>query len=408
MGPLAHTVSCLEICQPQTDDHPIELEPTSLLVQGKEPLHLPRAGTAPCSLDCYLQNHPVLVETAQNLAKAQKPPPLHSRKRRNHSLTVLQGEVGYCTPDDADVLLSTQATTCHLVALRSKAINTTNCTPLTSLAHVDTVRSVDIREMVQTHLDFHHPPPFLSSDNKDNDDDEFGFFDHHDNDPLVEETKTNHFLPTYAPPKQSQSSPNLVELELHMVGGYDDPVSRDLTDQLLHEFDTVGRQLSHKLRISLSTAAVSALNTTDHGPRHRGLGIETHSGSIFGVNRDEDDPVPACTVRHARVWYSDKLATIHHPKTSQQLIIPPFNYERQEQLNVLLDVPDHVLLQHASTSPDLESAAFCHTFRRTLSFVNTVPPESCFPNNAPLIYQRQSCGGWIQQQPCQQRQSSSL
>ena len=70
-------------------------------------------------------------------------------------------------------------------------------------------------------------------------------------------------------------------------------------------------------------------------------------------------------------------------------------------MNVLLQVPDDVLLSVASTSPEHESHDFCTNFRRTLSFVNTVPAEIVFGGgNKPLVYVRSAgdLNEWEQQE----------
>ena len=60
---------------------------------------------------------------------------------------------------------------------------------------------------------------------------------------------------------------------------------------------------------------------------------------------------PAMEVRLARSWMScgNELSVIHDTRSSQ-LKVKPFAYEPHENLNVLLQVPDDVLLQHTSST----------------------------------------------------------
>jgi hypothetical protein len=84
------------------------------------------------------------------------------------------------------------------------------------------------------------------------------------------------------------------------------------------------------------------------------------------------------------------LAVIHTAASgnSGTIQIDPFDYQPQQQLDVLLQVPDDVLLRVTSTSPLCESERFCSDLRRTISFVNRVPSQHVFRQGQPLVYTR--------------------
>ena len=114
-------------------------------------------------------------------------------------------------------------------------------------------------------------------------------------------------------------------------------------------------------------------------------------------------------MRAARVFSTTQsapsLAVIHDRSCRQgEIRIHPFEYTQRQDLNILLEVPDEVLLSVASTSPEHESRDFCSNFRRTLSFVNTVPAETVFEDKKPLVYVR-STGDLNEWEPQDQSQS---
>jgi hypothetical protein len=134
------------------------------------------------------------------------------------------------------------------------------------------------------------------------------------------------------------------------------------------------------------------------------LGIDIATGEVFPVKSTLPAHLegPAVDIRSARAFCEEAaqtLAIIHDTSSKQgQVRVQPFQYKAVEELNVLLDVPDDVLLAVTSTSPDQESDQFCTNFRRTLSFVNTVPPETTFANGMPLVYSRSATNfnEWIE------------
>ena len=425
----------------------MELEPSELFLTGDEcddeprtPLYLPRRDTAPCALDEYLRSIPRVVSRADELMgqttsisqtvddDSSALHPLHAALS-SRCLNVLQGEVAHASALQADVIFSSEATTCHVVAIRSTASGQASI-PLVSLAHVDQSRVYDncFDAMLQEHWQHHQPAssaaPF--------DNDEYGFFmdddeaaiglDDDDEDDAGEISGTEddpHFLPSFIGglDRRTPSMPMLtavaevadpIEMELHMLGGYLDAngTSQELSTSLVTTFSKLADKYKGKLRISLSTAAISSMNTStsNHNdpdgsaPKSRGLGIDTRTGKVFIVDSLPGHlQGPAVDVRSARAWAATtagshpKLAIIHDTKSIKgQVRVEPFLYQAQENLNALLQVTDAVLLQLASTSPAHESDQFCSNIRRTVSFLNTTSAAQVFGKDCvqPLVFQR--------------------
>ena len=459
----AHSRSCIDLNRIDEDEHDessnilsSSYEVSSLyLNKGEERLVLPQKGSN-TKLDEYLKSSvPRVASRADELTMETDcaesrglydPVVLNSQR----CLNVLQGEVAHVSAEQADVVVSAEATTCHIVALRSTK---SESIPLVSLAHVDQVYDQCLENMVKEHIDHHlqslgmQPSSAAATAAEEEDDEMFGFFMDDDDDDVEAngsdiqqpEQSTRSYLPTMmqafddrTTKRKATSMPDLhviptddepIEMELHMVGGYLDKqgTSQKLSTALLERFDDLAFKYQDRVKISLSTAAISSLNTEieqdnqQHKPLSRGLGIDTRTGEVFPVKKSLPAHLegPAIEVRQARAFATDgdvaeSLSVIHDKMSIDgEIRIEPFRYQQQQELNVLLNVPDDVLLSVTSTSPDHESDQFCTNFRRTLSFVNSVPSESVFENNQPLVYKRSSdnLNYWQAKQRLRQQQS---
>eukprot|EP00566_Odontella_aurita_P008342 CAMPEP_0113530690 /NCGR_PEP_ID=MMETSP0015_2-20120614/3081_1 /TAXON_ID=2838 /ORGANISM="Odontella" /LENGTH=675 /DNA_ID=CAMNT_0000429443 /DNA_START=696 /DNA_END=2723 /DNA_ORIENTATION=+ /assembly_acc=CAM_ASM_000160 len=526
--------------------------------RSRERLYLPRRGSAPCSLDEYLRNYvPRVASRAEDLLNRRddelllraaggsdaagedddggdnssseegqpvqllgrttsllKGEALERRGRTASFLNVLQGEVAHASADQADVVVSAEATTCHVVALRSTSgkriddssetniaeIERKRAQPLVSVAHVDAAGEYDacLEAMVKEHIDHHERarPQRHRQQNKagqpkakrlglphhaeEEQEDEYGFFYNDDEGsrmfpsqaaaalgPMCQSSSPPSFLPSSSSPpsflpRLAESETSMltvsptcynqnihqdegtdhhedendskdegpIEMELHMVGGYLDHegLSQSISSSLLTTFSDVAKKYENKVRISLSSAAISCMNTTtvdnedkpangasgipsegrvqdpsvNAAPRSRGLGIDTRTGRVFPVRSSLPSHLegPAVDVRSARAFAhhddddcspqaqagqsssmprSRSLAVIHDSASARgEIRVNPFHYRPNPQLDVLLRVPDEILLKVASTSPQCESDNFCRSLRRAVSFVNTVPQEEVF------------------------------
>ena len=466
---ISKTQSCLHMALQQEDlKHSAsasKVEKTAIHLPCGEPLRLPKRDSTPSDLNRYLQEHPKLAKRARDfLQDSHQPSPLSSSRlgtRRHLSikeitesstcLNVLQGEVAHVVDgkQETDILLSGEATTCHVVAVRSTSSTANEVPPLTSLAHVDECNPKCLEKILLEHLDHHREEsatliPLNSGsrsfiDGSSGDDSGFGFFDAlseegEDNDD--ENERDDVFIPSlslagsspnritdfpgFLPPvmqkfPRTTSSMDKIQIELHMAGGFDDAdgTSQQLSKELLDVWASLAEKYSSQVSIHLCTAAISSLNTTKDGPKARGLGIDTRTGEVFMIPHELPQHLdgPAMEIRNARSWargmntssnnesnansHSKPQLSVLHTRQNRpgEILIEPFEYHPQPQLNPLLNVPDQVLKQVVSTSPEHESERFCSDLRRTLSFINTVPSTSIFggaDGPKPLIYRRRS------------------
>ena len=156
----------------------------------------------------------------------------------------------------------------------------------------------------------------------------------------------------------------MIELELHIVGGYLDSegTSQALSTSLLHTFSQLADKYQDQVRMSLSTAAISSLNTAttvptttirasdsssccgtnaaaqQQQPKSRGLAMNIHTGQVFPVTTSLPAALegPALEIRSARLWSNQQqqpkaptLAVIHTSQSRNGCItIEPFEYQQ--------------------------------------------------------------------------------
>jgi hypothetical protein len=179
--------------------------------------------------------------------------------------------------------------------------------------------------------------------------------------------RTRRQLQQHQQPIGTKTEP--IEMELHLLGGFLDEAgaSQELSTSLVTTFSSLAHKYRHVLRISLSTAAISCLNSEEqqssstndvcdikHQPKSRGLGIETRTGKVFPVKAALPShwEGPAVEIRAARTWSKSReclLSVIHDTRSGGQVRIEPFTYEPLRKLDVLLQVPDHILLKVTSS-----------------------------------------------------------
>lgn len=184
-------------------------------------------------------------------------------------------------------------------------------------------------------------------------------------------------------------------LELHMVGGFIDPrhYSEELAIQLLYAF--------HKqpLSIHLVTACICELNNSLRGninwPVIYGIGLNTKSGEIFPATFPDKGPdFPLRCARYFTGCY--EMLDIYDCHLGM-LRIGPYNYEPLRGVDLWLSQTDDFILQHLSTSPEVEPPSFVMQIRTTLKYIqqNPFPGITVFPDNRPHFYQKDDSGQWI-------------
>jgi len=242
-------------------------------------------------------------------------------------LYVAQGEIAHCTSSQNDFLVSDKATTCHILALRSCS---SDREALCTLTHIDgTGYATSLRAAVDEHASYHG--------------------------------------------KNSSC-----QLDIHVAGGYKDlnGTSRDLSNWLMQELATLADEYL-SVEFTLQTACITSMNTcsSSQQPLVRGLARDCRTGQVWMAHCPSiEQQGPAPVQRAARLWVQHGGApqpTLHCIFTHQSidLVVQPYNIVKFKGLESLLRLPDHVLLQYCSTSPDVEEDDFCPTVRRTLCFL---------------------------------------
>jgi protein N-terminal asparagine amidohydrolase len=316
-----------------------------------EPMYLPLNSR----VDHYLKTVPRLINGCDELLA--NPARVFTKESSERVVYVAQGEVGHSLPSQCDVLVSDKATTCHILALRS---NVYGNLPLTSLTHLDgTSYESCVRAMVSEHI-IHHQ---VSSE---------------------EEKKTEDF-----------SVDERIDLQIHIMGGFDDADSSSvkISAWLMNLLIQIAEEQKDVLKMTLETCAISSMNDNNYEcPIGRGLGIDLRSGEVFLAKVDEDVAGPEVCLRAVRLWAGDdrrELSVIHSSRR-KGMTIHPFYFKDFAQIDQLLRLPDHILLQNTSTSPYVEEPDFCSSIRSTLTYLRDVKCDEVFGSeiDQSLVFQR--------------------
>ena len=321
-------------------------------------IYLPRSGR----VDDYLKCIPEIVEGSDQLFARE--PVVFSSSSTQRILYVGQGEVAYALSSQCDVLVTDRATTCHMLALRSESPDQI---PLTSMAHIDSAANEScIRSMVEEHLTHHNTSTTPS-----------GF----------QEEKKDEF---------DCSNDGRISLQLHLVGGFEDSegCSVKISDQLLRLVAILAREFKESIKMTLDTCAISSLNDNGYNaPIGRGLAIDLRTGDAFLAKVDQSLTGPVPELRALRNWSDETTLGIIHTSRSNSIEIQPFSYTPIPEIQVLINLPDDLLLQCTSTSPDVEQEGFCEAVRASLRFLIDMPCSKVFGSTNckdPLIFRRSS------------------
>ncbi|XP_013787100.1 protein N-terminal asparagine amidohydrolase-like [Limulus polyphemus] len=185
-------------------------------------------------------------------------------------------------------------------------------------------------------------------------------------------------------------------LELHLVGGFLDSrgYSEDLAVRLIYTFN------KQPVSIHLVTACITELNNSLRGninwPVIYGIGVNVKSGEIFPATFPDKGPdVPLRSTRYFTSCY-DMLDVYDY--NLGLLRIGPFNYEPMRGVDLWLSQSDEFILQHLSTSPEVQPPHFVLQVRATLKFIqqNPFPGVTVFPDNRPHFFRKDESGAWVQ------------
>ncbi|XP_012226166.1 protein N-terminal asparagine amidohydrolase [Linepithema humile] len=184
-------------------------------------------------------------------------------------------------------------------------------------------------------------------------------------------------------------------LELQLVGGYSDP--RNYSDPLF--FAILSAFHKQPVEIDLTLCCVGELNTTVRGGIHwpviYGIGLNVKTGEIFPATFPDKGPDQA--LRCARQLTGGQQVLDIYDYNSGLLRIGPFNYDPLRGVDLWLEQSDQFILQHLSTSPEVEQPHFVSQVRATLKYIqkNQFPAVTVFRDNRPHYYRRDDItGGW--------------
>ena len=384
------------------------------------------------ALDRYLSSIPQLAHSTKQLLQSNKNNLIDGRRQSNNNLhkvitatnsgrviNVLQGEMAHCTPNQADVLVSDDATTCHILGLWSTTSSccssSANNKLLATIAHIDGPRYQDcIRDAVELHYQYHSSHHLSSL-------------------PKQQQQQEQQMQLSDDDSNEDMTIP-VIELYIHLMGGYNDNegISHEITEGILRALSNVSndyvvaqeQKQQPRLQLILQTCAVSSSN--DDGSRcpiGRGLALNVLSGQVYLAEVDEEDDVvlvessppsssclendstnvvavttsargPDWILRQARLWASllfkdddnsdsnnhhndnnhhkRRLQIIHHP-TKDHLTISPFYFTSSHPFPhrmLLLSNNDEIFLRYTSSSPEVEKDNFVRHVRETFRFMN--------------------------------------
>lgn len=184
-------------------------------------------------------------------------------------------------------------------------------------------------------------------------------------------------------------------IELQLIGGFKDTqgYAEDLFSNIMQSFH------KHPLEIDLTQACVGELNTILRGdinwPIIYGIGVNVKTGEIFPSTFP--DKGPDIQLRMARHFTGGHQVLDIYDSTVGMLRIGPFNYDPLRGVDLWLSQSDEFILQHLSTSPEVEPPHFALQVRATLRYIqdNQFPAVTVFRNNNPHYFRRdESTGCW--------------
>lgn len=184
-------------------------------------------------------------------------------------------------------------------------------------------------------------------------------------------------------------------IELQLIGGFRDQqgYSEDLFSNIMQSFH------KHPMEIDLTQACIGEVNTILRGDTHwpiiYGIGANTKTGEIFPATFP--DKGPDIHLRNARHFTGGHQVLDVYDSQLGMLRIGPFNYEPMRGIDLWLSQSDEFILQHLSTTPDVEPPHFVMQVRATLKFIqdNQFPAITVFRENRPLYYRRdENTGLW--------------
>lgn len=220
------------------------------------------------------------------------------------------------------------------------------------------------------------------------------------------------------------------ELEVHLVGGFEDAPSNRTDDstgsESNSEMDGHSFPLCAKIIDALGHSPVKfdiqTLFVLDHNTRRdpegnvlpifTGLMVETLTGKVTPTSFDETTRCPDELVRRIRVSASfedpcwrGKLLETYDTETDRLIIAPcSWNVRLVHMASVLRNLSDSDILHMCSTSPYAEAPDFVVNQRRQWDYLIRQPNwRETFPKGMPRIFKRNASGGWTMVEQASQK-----
>ena len=369
------------------------LKPTRIYFED-DFLMLP-SDSSPLVIHEHLSSHPLLRRNAITALKSQSVETFHRETFHTDAPVIYmhQGEIGHATSYQYNkrgaVLVSDAATTCHVLAFRSFRSNVNTHTRnehnadgkneyriFGSLCHLDSPEYEScLRNTVQDHMNYHQEDGRNTLDNS----------------------------------TSTATSP--ICIEVHLVGGYNDAkgASSEITNAFFTLLKNLASEVTPHVVFHLKTCVVCGLNDSINyridtsnsnsnsncaslsSPIMRGLAMDVNSGRIVLIkNVDGALLGPKPTLRRARLWCKDSrevcLNIVHH-REQDFISIEPFVLKTFPDFHYFLKMPDDLLLEYTSTSPECEAENYCDEFRETARFLMSTNTEDVFgPKNQRLVF----------------------
>jgi len=184
-------------------------------------------------------------------------------------------------------------------------------------------------------------------------------------------------------------------VHMHIYGSFSD--NRGYGEELLYAV----LHYVHKepYEIDLVAACVGVVNTVQRGdipwPIVYGVGINIKTGEIFpSTVMDKGPDIP---LRNARLITGAHSILEVYDYVSGLLRIGPFHYQPIRSADFMLQQPDEFLLQHLTSSPEVEAAYVASEIKAAIKHVQDHPfPEiTIFPENRPRYYRKDENGHWV-------------
>jgi len=259
--------------------------------------------------------------------------------------------------------------------------------PLASLTHLDgTQYERCVRDIIQEHTDYHHRRYRIKRKRAACGD---------------EEKKCDGSRDLFE--ARTRSIRENIIIDIHVVGGFNDidSCSSDITEWLMSLLARIAKELKDQkagVRMVVKTLVVSSSNNevdaqNNDSPIVRGFGIDLRSGEVFLTDSQNDINGPVSILRSVRLWSRSRrqphrLVAVHTISLVQHFWksfgidendkirkeyslfwVQPFRLRSVMDVDTLLGLPDELLLQYTSTSPDVEETGFCEDVRASMRFL---------------------------------------